>query len=329
MERLKNEIITEEIQQKQIDFLKENNIHVVGYHMATDFDYQVFTDCLAIYQATGINHFERYKAFYQDIQQLQLEEGIKGFYKSQKGKVEGEWNSLESFEQAIKKRIEEMYFFGLDEINEHTEADYLKLLEEAKTLPMIEEEGPSESDLDQDERRVADYFNFADFDRQELEKQFQMCIQTLEGKKYQAEALMDWEKGHYLVVGYDEDTPLKIGSATNLKAWLKENQTGHLTTYGVFKADEDYLKELKVKVCLHYPTIQAYSGMVQASNKMYANLKQAKRVYSYLNGLNLAHLKQIIEINQLKQHFIGGASVVDKAELDKQIRRFLNLEVKD
>jgi|GEM_PF-5836289 len=316
-------------QQQQINFLLENRTSILGVsYIATEYDYEIFVDCMTIYLTTGKNYFERYKRLYFSIQNHQLEKGIKGFYKSQKSFHTSEWNIMAAFEEAIASRIADMHFFEIETINGCRPQDYEAFLDKAHLeLNAILE--ASVEERDEEKARIEKYFNFTDFDQNQLEYYYKDCIQTLESRSYQVQDLAHLEKSNYLIVQYSRGIAIKIGITHQPLQWAhKLEEAPEASTYGIYQVPEDYCKELKVKVCLHYPTIEGYSSMVQMTNKMYANFKQARNVYHYLNGLNLAHLKRIIEINEIKQHFIGGATIIEKAVLDKAVKKFLSIENK-
>lgn len=328
---------SQEEREKQIEFFNSLDIHLLGYYQANEIDLDILVKCLNVYQETGINYFKRYETFIRSMYNDRLEEGITGFYNSIKGYYYDCDNQdiFEKFKKEIKRRIEDMEFFGFSHVSDLTIEDYQELLIncEADYFKMIEEKNRKrikEKEVEMNEL-VENYFNFEEFDVNVLEQHFKECIEELTNKTYVVNDLLNTVrptkiKDVYLIVMFSNDVAVKIGRTRNVIQWVAtHNKDYENVNFGLYSVDEEYVSELLVKVCIYFDTILTNAGMVKVSNKMYANLNQAKKVYSHLYGITLPRLRQIISLNGITQRQFGSITVLEKAELDRHVKRYLKL----
>lgn len=327
---------SKEEREKQIEFLKTVNIALPGYYRVNETDLNILVQCLNVYQETGINYFKRYETFMNSMHHCQLEKGITGFYKSTRGTIYENRDTVEMFKKEIEHLIEDMNFFGFSHINNLTKDDYKKLLVdcEKEYYKMIEEENRNrikEKEIEIKEL-VENYFNFEAFDINVLEQHFEECIKELTNKTYVENDLLNTVrptkvKDIYLIVMFSNNIAVRIGRTRNVVQWVATHNKGYENvTFGLYSVDEEYIAELIVKVCIYFDTILTNAAMVRVSNKMYANLNQSKKVYAHLYGITLPKLRKIISLNGITQRQFGSITVLEKAELDKYVKRYLKLE---
>ncbi|MTO48201.1 hypothetical protein GMC60_14570 [Turicibacter sanguinis] len=269
------------------------------------------------------------------IHYCQLEKGIKGFCKSTKGTIYENRDTIEMFKKEAEHRIKDMEFFGFSHVNNFTKDDYKVLLMncEEEYYKMIAEKNRNKIKEKETEMKelVENYLNFEAFDINTLEQHFKQCIKELINKTYVENDLLNTVrptkvKDIYLIVMFSNNVAVKIGRTRNIVQWVATNNKEYEnTTFGLYSVDEEYIAELIVKVCIYFDTILTNAGMVKVSNKMYANLNQAKKVYAHLYGITLPRLRKIISLNGITQRQIGSITVLEKAELDKHVRRYLKL----
>ncbi|MTN82447.1 hypothetical protein GMB34_00640 [Turicibacter sanguinis] len=326
---------SEEERESQVEFFKTVDISLPGYYHADQTDLKILVECLNVYQETGINYFKRYETFMNSIHYCQLEKGIKGFCKSTKGTIYENRDTIEMFKKEAEHRIKDMEFFGFSHVNNFTKDDYKVLLMncEEEYYKMIAEKNRNKIKEKETEMKelVENYLNFEAFDINTLEQHFKQCIKELINKTYVENDLLNTVrptkvKDIYLIVMFSNNVAVKIGRTRNIVQWVATNNKEYEnTTFGLYSVDEEYIAELIVKVCIYFDTILTNAGMVKVSNKMYANLNQAKKVYAHLYGITLPRLRKIISLNGITQRQIGSITVLEKAELDKHVRRYLKL----
>ena len=326
---------SEEERKRQIDFFKTVNISLPGYYHANKTDLKILVECLNVYQETGINYFTRYETFIDSIHRYRLEEGITGFYNSINGNFYDERDTIEMFKKEVGRRIEDMDFFGFSHVYKLTKDDYRTLLMncEEEYYELIAEKNRNrikEKEIEMKEL-VENYLNFEDFNINTLEKHFKQCIKDLTNKTYIENDLLNTVrptkvKDIYLIVMFSNNVAVKIGRTRNVVQWIAtHNKDYENVTFGLYSVDEEYIAELIVKVCIYFDTILTNAGMVKVSNKMYANLNQAKKVYAHLYGITLPRLRKIISLNGITQRQFGTITVLEKAELDQHVRRYLKI----
>lgn len=326
---------SEEERERQVEFFKTVNISLPGYFRADLTDLKILVACLNVYQEKGINYFKRYETFINNIHYLQLEQGITGFYQSTRGTRYEEGDIIGLFKKEIEHRIDDMDFFGFSHINNFTKDDYKALVMncEEEYYKMIAEENRNKIKEKETEIKelVENYLNFESFDINALEQHFEQCIKELTNKTYVENDLLNTVrptkvKDIYLIVMFSNNVAVKIGRTRNVVQWVAtHNKDYENVTFGLYPVDEEYIAELIVKVCIYFDTILTNASMVRVSNRMYANLNQAKKVYAHLYGITLPKLRKIISLNGITQRQFGSITVLEKAELDQHVRRYLKL----
>lgn len=327
---------SEEERERQIEFFKTVNISLPGYYHANQTDLKILVECLNVYQETGINYFKRYETFMNSIHYCQLEKGITGFYKSTRGTIYENRDTIEMFKKEVEHRIKDMEFFGFSHVNNFTKDDYKALLMncEEEYYKMLAEKNRNRIKEKETEMKelVENYLNFEAFDINTLEQHFKQCIKELTNKTYVKNDLLNTVrptkvKDIYLIVMFSNNVAVKIGRTRNVVQWVAtHNKDYENVTFGLYPVDEEYIAELIVKICIYFDTILTNAAMVRVSNKMYANLNQAKKVYAHLYGITLPKLRKIISLNRITQRQFGSITVLEKAELDQHVKRYLKLE---
>lgn len=294
-------------------------------------DLDILVRCLNVYQNTGVNYFPRYQEFVNTARFSHLEKGIKAFSNA----IVDSRYTLDMFKEDVNQLIEDMEFFNFSKVNGFSKDDYQALSAncEREYEEIIEEYNRTrikekESKL---KELVGDYFNFDKFDAKVIEQHFKQCVASITEKRYAMDQLstnmQPTEPNQiYLVFMFSGNTVVRVGKTANVILWaMRYAQEYDQATFGLYLVDKEYVDELRVKLCLYFNPVHFNNVMVEVSNKMYANLNQAKKVYSYLYEITFPQLKKIMSLSGVTQRQIGNIKVVEKAELDQHVRRYLKL----
>lgn len=315
----------------QIEFFQSVDLILEGSRYANLNDLAILVKCLNVYQTTGINYFPRYEEFIKNTIYSPLDEGIRGFSNA----IISSRYTIDMFKEEIQQRIEDMDFFSFSKVKGLTKDDYKALLIdcEKEYYAIIEENNRiviKEKEVKLKE--LSDkYLNFEEFDMEVFEQHFEKCVATLTNQTYTIDQLsikMNLTEASqvYLVVMFLNNVAIKVGKTRQVLLWAMKNVKEYdQATFGLYLVDENYANELRVKICLHFNTIPVNAGMVEASNKVYANLNQAKRVYGHLYEITLPRLRKIMSLSGITQRQFGPITILEKTELDQHVRRYLKL----
>ena len=319
---------------KQVEFFQCVEVAMpnhFAYYNASQNDLDVLMRCLNVYQNTGINYFPRYMAFANTVRFSHFEKGIKGF----SNEIISLRYTLDMFKEDINHLIEDMEFFNFPKVNGLCKEDYQDLLinceKEYEEIIKEYERTRLKEKEDKLNELVEEYFNFDKFDMKIIEQHFEQCITSITEKRYTLDQLstnmQPTEPNKvYLVVMFSGNTVVRVGKTRQVILWAMRNiQEYDHVEFGLYLVDEEYVDELRVKVCLYLNPIHFSNAMVEVSNKMYANLNQAKKVYSHLYEITFPRLKKIMSLSSVAQRQLGNIKVVEKAELDQHVRRYLKL----
>ena len=110
-----NELVTqtEEELLKQVEFFKSLNILMPGGVPATEEDLVILAKCLDVYQTTGVNHFPRYRAFYNVRYNGLSNQSCKTFETAVRS---GEY-TYEMYKEDVECEIDGMTFFEIEDID--------------------------------------------------------------------------------------------------------------------------------------------------------------------------------------------------------------------
>lgn len=322
---------------KKVEFLKNNGVNFyVGMH-PLEIDYDLFVGCMEIYENTGVDYFQYYKRIRLFNQYRTVSEGVRNYVGSFDYYVEDKTNIkyLYNYKKEIIETIQILEFFGLSGIYGKTIDEYINDLNNAdeewkqmrdEELAKIEKTAKEKSD-----KLKTNYYNFDDFNDDKFNKIFKECIKDMDmGKNtYTLEEVINInvnleENKTFIVFLRKDDRVCFVGRTTRLLTYIgtksKEYDADRVAFYPV---DNDYIDDIYIKALIEFDII---GGTVKNTNRKYISMTSVKRIFKELYRINLTHIKKIISKYDIEKYVLGDIIILDKIELDRATRDYLNLE---
>jgi hypothetical protein len=325
--------------EKQVEFLKSNEVILTMGWYPSDTDYEIFVGCMEIYKNTGVNYFNNFEKLFIHREYKTLNKGISNYTNASMGMGypmdETSIEYLNSYKKEVLEAIKLMKFFGIESLYDTTEEQYIEYYNNAESEwhELIKEKlskrkAKAEASA---EKMKSNYFNFDNFDNDKFNKIFKDCIKDMDmGKNlYTLDEVininvnLDANKT-FIVFLRKDDKVCFIGRTTNLLNYIgsksKEYDADRVAFYPV---DNDYIDDIYIRSLIQFdiPT-----GQVRNTNRKYISLTSAKRIFKELYKINLTHIKKIIAKYDLERFMIGDTIVLDKIELHKAVNDYLNLK---
>lgn len=319
---------------KQVEFLKTSEEDIIYGHIHSDIYYEILVGCMEIYSNIGINYFYDYQRFSTSRQHITLEKGIKYYNSNFKQLYVEDIEYLNSYRKDILETVELMKFFGIESVDGTTIEQYMEYYNNAETewYEMRYEEiekrkAKAEASID---KMRNDYFNFDDFDNDKFNNIFKECIKDMDmGKNlYTLDEVLNINinlapNKTFIVFLRKNNKVCFVGRSTNLLSYIgaksKEYDADRVAFYPV---DNNYIDDIYIRSLIQF---DIPSGQVRSANRKYISLTSAKRIFKELYRINLTHIKKIISKYDLERFILGDTIVLDKIELDKAVKDYLNL----
>lgn len=332
-----NDYITQhnESRQMHLQFLLENKPLLFENYEADENDYLIFLKCMEVYSNTGQNHFERYTRFVYMMHEEHLEDGIGGFLHSYIGQyIE---DPLNTFKQHTLDFISDMKFFEIETVNGKTCDDYITFISEAddiyNTILEVEKATEHINKKIESDKQQERYFNFENLNYDLFEELAPICRDRLLSEQHNLHSILNTgydlkDEETFLILLFNGNTPFRIGVSKNPLNWLNVHQSEVVNPkFNLLPIHEYLAQELMVKLALYLNIYPNNSSMITIDNKYFCNLNTAKRIYRDLYNLSLRKLKTIISDSGIWTIKLGDSIILEKHELDKVIRRHLNIHL--
>ena len=325
----------EDDRKNMVEFFRKNDVVLYQNMGASDIDYNVFVGCMEIYQNTGVNYFYDFADLRLGFQYTTLDKGIKGYNRTWDGISIFDENYLTMYLEEVSRTIELMQFFNIDDLYGTKVYQYQKFYNNAEKewteLKKYELDKRQESQKAKVEIFEYEYFNFDEFDNRKFTKIYEECIKDLDmGKNlYSFNDVLNinvqLENNKTFIVFLRKNSKVCfVGKTTNLLTYIgAKNKEYDAESVAFYPVDNKYIEEVYVKALIEFDL--GYSGAVKLSNRKYISLTTAKRVFKELYKINLTHIKKIISKYDIQKFILGDTIVVDKIELDRCTRDYLNL----
>lgn len=322
---------------KQIEFLKTNEVILTMGWYPDDIDYEIFVGCMEIYKNTGVNYFNDFEKLFKFREYRILNKGIENYTSSYMGYPIDKTNIeyLNSYKKDILEAVKLMKFFGIDSLYDTTIDQYMEYYENAENewYKLINKEvnnrrSEKEASID---KMKKNYFNFDNFDNDKFNRIFKECIKDIDQEQniYTLDEVinininLDTNKT-FIVFLRKNNKVCFVGRTTNLLNYIgiksKEYDADRVAFYPV---DNEYIDDIYIKALIQF---DIHSGQVRSTNRKYISLTSAKRIFKELYKINLTHIKKIISKYDLEKFIIGDAIILDKIELNKSVKDYLNIK---
>lgn len=325
----------EDERERQVEFLKNSEDSPIWGNLHSDLYYEILVGCMEIYTKTGENYFYDYQNLSTMIQHTTLDKGIKHYDSSLRQLYIEDISYLDSYRKDVLEVVELMKFFGIESVYDTTIEDYMNYYNNAENewyemrYEEIEKRKARSEALVEDIKDI--YFNFDNFDNDKFNKIFKECIKDMDmGKNlYTLDEVININVNlgankTFIVFLRKNDKVCFVGRTTNLLNYIgsksKEYDADRVAFYPV---DNDYIDDIYIRSIIQFdiPT-----GQVRNTNRKYISLTSAKRIFKELYKINLTHIKKIIAKYDLERFMIGDVIVLDKIELHKAVKDYLNLK---
>lgn len=318
------------------EFLKENEVILYHGMYPTDLDYEVFVGCMEIYKKIGVNYFYDFADLRVNFQHKTIDKGIK-YYGRSFDNINDVFDDgyLDSYLEEVSRTIKLMEFFSIDNLYGTTIDQYKSYYNNAKTewIELKQDELKKKKDRNQAYAEILkhEYFNFSDFNNSKFNRIYKGCIKDLDmGKNlYSFNDVLNinvqLENNKTFIVFLRKNNKVCfVGKTINLLNYIGvKNKEYEADSVAFYPVENNYIDEIYVRALIDFDL--GYSGAVKLANRKYISLTTAKRVFKEIYKLNLTHIKKIIKIYDIEKYILGNTIIVDKLELDKAVRNYLNL----
>ena len=287
---------------------------------------------MEIYQKTGVNYFYDFYYLRSSFRYEKLDNGIKN-YSKYIDMFDNEY--LDNYLEKISKIIKLMNFFSIDNLYGTSVTQYIEFYNSAEAVwndlkleELNKKKMQSEESLD---KMKSTYFNFDDFDENKFYKIFKECTKDMDmGKNiYTLDEVINinvnFEANKTFIVFLRKDNKVCfVGKTINLLNYIglkcKEYNADRVAFYPI---DNEYIDDIYIKSLIEFDITTGIP--VRNTNRKYISLKSAKRVFKDIYKINLNHIKKIIKEYDLEKFIINDSIILDKIELDKATRDYLDL----
>ena len=327
---------------KKLEFFKENEIVLYNGMQGNEMDYEIFIGCMEIYENTGINYFYDFDYLRLKSQYGLMDSSLKKYiqnweYNINTIKDEVLDDYLEKYHIDIEKTMQLMKFFNIENLYGKTIKKYEEIYNNAEMeLKSLKQEIHNNKRVYKEEYTnglIESYFNFENFNNEEFNRIFNNCISDINmgGNIYTLNEIINininLDKSKTFIVFLRKNNNVCfIGKTVNLINYIgNKNKEYNADSVAFYEIDNDYIEDIYIKALIYFDMVVNYNGIVKLSNRKYISLSIAKKVYKELYRINLTHIKKIITKYNLERFIIGDTIVLDKIELDKATRDYLNL----
>lgn len=307
-------------------FVEINKWGMVEIGAMDDFDYEIFWDCMRVYEACGINYFSQYialcKGFYGDFTQ-----GIEAWFNSRS--IMGNKPDAGKFLELV----DVLRFFEISSYCGIDFSEYERACQEAQGLyqSAMDNEMQSRKEKGKEivKRRIENYFNFDDYSEREFEK---LSRSLIDGQKKsisinEALALARFApQNTYIVILKKDNKVCHIGKTERLLSYIGIHQKKFDADSAYFEiVDMDYVDDLIVCMRVLYDT-ELDKIRPSLLNRKYATIKQAIFAYKRSEGISKKFVISAIEKQKLRTVDLGNDQVlIDKIALHRALYPTLSI----
>lgn len=301
-------------------FIEINKWEMVEIGAMDDFDYEIFWDCMKVYEACGINYFPQYiylrKGFYGDFTQ-----GIEAWFNSY---------SIMGYRPDAEKFFELVDVLRFFEISSYCGIDFLeyeKACQQAHGLYQVATDNEMQRRKEKGEetirKRIENYFNFDDYSERKFEDLSRNIIKRQEKSISINEALALARfapQNTYIVILKKDNRVCHIGKTERPLSYIGTHQKKFDADSAHFEiVDTDYVDDLIVSMRVLYD-VELDKIRPSLLNRKYATIKQAIFAYKRSEGISRKLIISAIQKQKLRTVALeNGQVLIDKIALHRAL----------
>lgn len=301
-------------------FIEINKFGMVEIGAMDDFDYEIFWDCMKVYEAYGINYFPQYvyfcNGFYGDFTQ-----GIEAWFNSHS--FMGYRPDAEKFFELV----DVMRFFNVPSYCGIDFSGYEEACQEARGLYQVATDNEMQRRKEKGEetirKRIESYFNFDNYSETQFSELFRSLITRQEKSISINEALALARfapQNTYIVILKKDNRVCHVGKTERPLAYIGTRQKKFDADSAHFEiVDTDYVDDLIVSMRVLYD-VELDKIRPSLLNRKYATIKQATFAYQRSEGIPRKLVISAIQNQKLRTVGLdNGQVLIDKIALHKAL----------
>ena len=332
-EGLKNDKLSKEKRALQQEFLIKNKIMIFKSRYAYEFDYQIFVECMEVFENTGVNYFSTYEKLTDIGLELNLKDPVKSYCDLWTHGYNRR-NSVDTYKNKLKSNLKEMIFFDIDELYGITREDYSKLIENAdKDIDNYLRRINKEYDDNKNEtnkKNVEEYFCFDNFDEKKAKQVFENSIATIERGEncylvedniFSGESKLTKDY-IFITYMYKDNDIVSIGYTSSIMSYVV-NKAKQINCDKILycQVPKELMEYVYINSCKYFN--RKIEINIKISDKKYATFNTAKKAYRSKYGMDSRILKKIIQQNDLEEFYMFNEFILDKKKLDNCVIEYL------
>lgn len=302
------------------EFIELTKRGLVEIGAMDDFDYDIFWNCMRIYESYGVNYFSFYillrKGFYGDFTQ-----GIESWFNSRS--IMGHMPNVEHFKELVDVlRFFEIATYCNIDLSEYEKAYHNadKLFQGATDNEMQRRKEKRDETIRQ---RIENYFNYYDYSESHFSELSRNLITRQEKSISINEALALARfapQSTYIVFLKNGSRVCHIGKTEKPLFYIGTNHKKFNADSAFFEiVDADYVDDLIICMRVLYD-VELDRIRPSLSNRKYATLKQAIFAFNRSDGIPKRRIISAIEKNNLRTVALENDQVlIDKISLHRAL----------
>lgn len=301
-------------------FIEINKCGMVEIGAMDDRDYEVFWNCMRVYEACGINYFSLYialrKGIYGDFTQ-----GIKSWFG--RNSIAGSKSSAEIFLELV----DTLRFF---EVSSYCGIDFSEFEKACQEASQLCHAATNSKNLYRNEKaakaikqRIENYFNFDDYSENKFTELSYRLITRQEKSVSINEALIlarTAPQNTYIVILKRGNNVCHVGKTEQLLSYIGTNRKKFDVDSAYFEVvDTNYMDDLIVNMKVFYD-IELDKIRPSLLNRKYATIKQAMFAYKHSEGISKKRIMSAIQNQKLRTVALeNGQVLIDKIALHRAL----------
>lgn len=302
------------------NFIEINKIGMVEIGAMDDFDYEIFWNCMRVYEACGINYFSQYielcKGFYGDFTQ-----GIESWFNSRS--IMGYRPDVENFLELV----DVLRFFEIPSYCGIDFSEYERACQQADGLYQVATDTEMQRRQEKREEtirtRIENYFNFDNYSECKFEELSRNLIARQKKSISINEALAFARfapQNTYIVILAKDNRVCHIGKTERPLSYIGTHQKKFDADSAHFEiVDTDYVDDLIISMRVLYD-VELDKIRPSLLNRKYATIKQA--IFTYKRSENIPRKLIISAIQNKKLRTVAlenGQVLIDKIALHRAL----------
>lgn len=302
------------------EFIEINKIGMVEIGSMDDFDYEIFWNCMRVYEVSGINYFSQYvylcKGLYGDFTQ-----GIESWFN----------RSIMEYRPDVTKTFLELVdvlrFFGISSYCGIDFSQYEKACKQANSLYQVATNNKMQRHQEKGEetirKRIEGYFNFDNYSERKFEELSRNLISEQEKSISINEALALARfapQNTYIVILKKDNLVCHIGKTERPLSYIGTHQKKFDADSAHFEiVDPDYVDDLIVNMRVLYD-VELDKIHPSLLNRKYATIKQS--IFAYQRSEKIPRKRILLAIQSQKLRTIAlenGQVLIDKIALHRAL----------